>query len=467
MRRRWYWAIGSSVLLAGLAWVGWQGVSARQFRSDLARAREMMEANKFADARDLLAELHGRSAADLETAYRLGVCEHAHGRFAAALSAWSGTDPATEWGVRAGLARARTLAGDLGRFAEAETVFESLLAPTTPRGRLRDDARRSLAELYFWEGRRDAVRRILEEGWGNSTDPVGELRDHWRAESSPSLIEKIRAEIDRAGEIAPDDDRVWLSRASLASQLGLYDEARAWLDRCLQRRPEDPVVWRARLDLARAVDEPGEALRALKIIPADQLAEAERLDLRAWLALTYGSKKAGREALERLIEENPGETRALDRLASLCTESGERDRARGLRRRKAELDASKDRYRAMMDEELKPALFGKLAALAETLGRKFEARGWWTLRAAFSPGDPDARGALKKLGKAPDPRRYGAKTRLADLLADVVPKSAHGESAVARTRSDVPQFRDDAVAAGLAFTFDNGRSPQRQIPWTT
>ena len=472
MRRRWYWAIGSFILSAGLAWVGWQLISSRRFESELTCARTLMDVHKFADARDLLAKLQRRSPFDPETSYRLGVCEHSQGRFDAAVSAWSLPDLSTEWGFRSGLARARTLIGDMGRFSEAETVFESLVKSSLPRGKLRDDARRSLAELYFWEGRRDAVRRILEDGWGNSTDPIGELRDHWRAETSPTLIEKIRAEINQAGEIAPDDDRVWLSRASLAGQLGDYDEARRWLDRCLKSRPEDPVVWRARLDLARATDEPGEVTRALKMIPADHLTEAERLELRVWLARAGGSKNIEREALEKLVKENPGETRALERLASLCSESGERERARELRLRKAELDASKDRYRAMMDEELKPSAFKKLATLSETLGRTFEARGWWTLHAAFSPGDPSARLALKKLGKASDPRRHGDKTRLADLLADVVPKSTLPaidayQVAGAQSRKSVPRFRDDAAAAGLTFTFDNGRSPQRQIPETT
>ena len=63
----------------------------------------------------------------------------------------------------------------------------------------------------------------------------------------PTPVETIRAFLDQAARLAPDDDRVWLGRANLAIRTGAYDEAERWLDACLRRRPDDVPVWRARL----------------------------------------------------------------------------------------------------------------------------------------------------------------------------------------------------------------------------
>ena len=60
-------------------------------------------------------------------------------------------------------------------------------------------------------------------------------------------VETVRACLDQAARLAPDDDRVWLGRANLAIRTGAYDEAERWLDACQQRRPDDVPVWRARL----------------------------------------------------------------------------------------------------------------------------------------------------------------------------------------------------------------------------
>ena len=465
----------SGILLAvvavagGLAWGIGRVVSDRRFEAEEERARRLMAEERFPEARGPLQELARRRPGDPEVAYRLGVCAHAVGDLDGALAAWSRVGPGSAWSVDAGLARARTLVGDFGRFRDGEAVLESLLQATPPGAR-RDEVRRTLAELDFWEGRRDEILRRIERGWANTSDPVGDLRDHWRADTSPTLLEKVGAEVDRAARRAPDDDRVWLARASLAAQTGRSDEAASWLDRCTKRRPDDPAVWRARLDLARGVDDPAAARLALEHLPADAFAEAERLSIRAWLAARRGDREAERKALEALVAVDPGDTRALDRLATLAAEGGDTSHAREYRRAKAELDVAKDRYRLLMDEPLVPDRFAELAALSERLGRRFEARGWWTLRSAFAPTDAAARRALARLGKPPEPpAASGRNATLADLLADAgLRPGPSGPATASRLAGPVvPRFADDAEAAGLRFVFDNGRSPLRQIPETT
>ncbi len=75
-------------------------------------------------------------------------------------------------------------------------------------GSARDEVRHTLSELYFWEGRRGAMRRLLERDYRLAADPVLELRNHWRIDNAVTLLEKVRWEVDQASRLAPDDDRV-------------------------------------------------------------------------------------------------------------------------------------------------------------------------------------------------------------------------------------------------------------------
>jgi hypothetical protein len=167
----------------------------------------------------------------------------------------------------------------------------------------------------------------------------------------------------------------------------------------------------------------------------------------------------------------PGETEALDRLASMAWESGDRERAHDYRRRKAALDAAKDRYRLLLDGTITPSQFAELSSLAESLGRYFEAEGWWTLRARFAPSDGSAMEALSRLQRRPGGSNPPRGVTLAQLLADVDPELRGDANRTEPTRPSAtirsPRFEDRAEAAGLRFVFENGRSPQRQIPETT
>jgi enediyne biosynthesis protein E4 len=465
---RWPRVICLAIALGMMTWGTWFVISGRRFQSGLAEARRLMDADRFPEARRLLIGLPSQWSNDPEFAYRLGVCSHAGGDIGAAMAAWARVEPRSDWGSRAGLARARTLVGDLGRFSDAEVILEGLLDQAGPA---RDEVRHTLAELYFWEGRRDEVSRLIERAWRTAADPVIELRDHWRAESAPTLVEQIRSEVERAGRSAPDDDRVWLARASLAVQAGRMDEAASWLERCSGRRPEDPSVWQARLARARTVGDLGEVRRALTHLPADRFTEGQRLALRAWIASRRSDFASERRALEQLIAIEPGETQAFDRLASLAWESGEHDRAQDYRRRKAVLDAAKDRYRLLLDGTIIPSQFAELGGLAESLGRRVEAEGWWTLRARFAPSDRSARDALSRLqsrpGAEPPPRGLTLAQQLADIDPELRANADQTEPSRPSSTNRAPRFVDRAESAGLRFIFENGRSPQRQIPETT
>ena len=266
--------IGFACLIAAvsaLAWGGYQAVSGWRHQAGLERAREAVAEGRFAEARRWLARASARAPDDAETAYLLGVCEQAEGHADAALAAWGKVVPPSPFATPAALARGKLLV-ERGRFADAETV---LAASARGAGSEAAEARYLLAQLDFWEGRADDQRRLLRDAWGRSPDRAGDLRDLWFTDSAAVLAEQVRAAVERAARLAPDDDRVWLAQAHLATLAGKFDAAAERLDACLHRGPEDPVVWRARLRWAVAAERTAEARRALVYLPTERFAPAE------------------------------------------------------------------------------------------------------------------------------------------------------------------------------------------------
>ena len=127
------------------------------------------------------------------------------------------------------------------------------------------------------------------------------VRQHIELTLKPTPVETIRAALDQAARLAPEDDRVWLGRANLAIRTGAYDEAERWLDACLRRRPEDVPVWRARLSWGIATNRIDVVEQALTHLPAAESTPAQLHRLNAWLAAKRGDVATERRELERLV----------------------------------------------------------------------------------------------------------------------------------------------------------------------
>ena len=170
----------------------------------------------------------------------------------AALAAWARIAPGSPIAASAAQSRDELLRQfhDSGRFAALEELLDGARRGTGP---VAAELGQALARLWRYEGRFDEVRRLLRVEWARALDPVRTLRDLWMLDAEPVPLEMVRGVLDEAAGRAPDDDRVWLGRANLATWSGRFEEADRWLARCLERRPRDPAVWRARLDWARAV----------------------------------------------------------------------------------------------------------------------------------------------------------------------------------------------------------------------
>ncbi|MGO9921010.1 MAG: FG-GAP-like repeat-containing protein [Isosphaeraceae bacterium] len=468
--------IAIGLLAMVLAWSGWLLAGGLQVRAGLAWAKGRMEVQQYAAARDRLARLSAWWPRQGEVEYLLGECEASLGRPEAALSAWARVPAGSPALALAVLARGRALLS-LGRLTAAETA---LVAAARGAGTVGLKARWSWAQLLLWEGRGDEARRLFEEiaRIGTIGDQAAALRERWRLDSVVIAAEEVQPILDRAASTAPDDDRAWLARAYLASRYGKQSEARRWLARCQARRPDDPVVWRALLQWAYDAGEPEEAMRAMAKVPADRLTGTKRFSLRAWLEAQRRDPAPERAALEELAVLQPGNTRALDRLAALAFEAGDRERAAALRRRQAAIQRDFERYARLLVVERDPIPREELherAVLAERLGRWFEARGWLALALERDASDRLARTELDRL--ASDPRMADPVFPAGASLLSLVCPSGTCPPVAAPTAPGAPgllvsanraaiAFRDDAQPAGLGFVYHNGESPEHQIPET-
>ncbi|HZW35243.1 MAG TPA: FG-GAP-like repeat-containing protein [Isosphaeraceae bacterium] len=374
-------------------------------------------------------------------------------------------EPAEENPALAQAIRLGDLAQRAGRLAEAERHFLAAVEAPGPQSL---EPRRRLAGVFWLEGRFDEVRTLAEEIWGAAirAGETGEaeamLQFHLALGLNPLPVVRIREALEQAVAQSPEDDRVWLGRANLAIRDGRLTEAESWLHACLRRRPDDPAVWRARLEWALVAHQVAEARAALRHLPSGAFPPGRISELRAWFAAHRGDTETARRALENAVGADPGNLAVLERLASLATEAGRAEEAARLRRRKADLDRALDRYRRLFREGHPTQNVAEMARLAETLGRRFEATGLWYVVLRRDPGDAESRAALDRLAHAESARETSSRS-LADLLADEL-RRATPSGPAPPLRGRTPQFRDDAGAAGLTFTFENGESPRRQLP---
>jgi enediyne biosynthesis protein E4 len=451
------------VLVGGLGLIAWAGVLVardQHFRTELREAKRELSKYRLDQAKERLTRLARRWPGRGEVEYWLGTCELAGGSADAALEAWSRIPAqAPEAGIAA-LASGR-LAMERFRYSLAERCLERAILERDATG---DEARWLLARLHWLTGRHDEYRQFLRREIERSRDPFANLRLLWTTEHDGYPVEGMREEINQAGRVAPNDDRVWLALADLATRTGHLDEAAEYLTRCEGARPGDPVVWRAKLEWARVAGRADEAMRAAGHLPASAVRASRVLELRAWLAACRGDRAAERAALESLVSRERSDTAAIERLAALAELDGQKTQAAELRRRKAALDAATQRYRALIRQPDLPSHAAELARCAEEIGRRFDARAWWTLAVGRDRSiEQESTAALARLSKREAQFDAGTGT-LADALD--VGGSLNNDKPSGPHAPIIPRFVDEAEIRGLAFTFDNGRTDQCQLPET-
>ena len=387
----------SLTLVAGAVGFGVvEGVEAWWYKVELARADRELAAGRYGQALGRLERLSTRWTGRAEVEYPRGVCEAALGHVDAALAAWERVPRDSSLGGRAILDRARLAAGSWpARHCRGKRRVGAG-RPERPRSGGGEPGR-SDRPLHRSPACNPAPNRTA---LADLRDQAGLLRLHWQLDTQPSLILAIGERLQRMAREAPDDDRVLLGLADLATIQGRYVEADELLRKCEASRAADPDVLMARLRWALDAEHPDEAISAASNLPANQVSPAEAAGLAARLAALRGTNE--QKALERRVDLDPGDCTAWDRLAELAGRGGETERAARFRRRKTEIGRAIDQYRMLMGRstgsDAPPA--GELARTAEALGRQFEAKGWWTIWLCQHADDLDACAALDRLAHA-------------------------------------------------------------------
>jgi enediyne biosynthesis protein E4 len=416
--RRWTRVL---VLIAafGSLWIGWKWWTGCRDRTVLAEIKEALAANRHQTAERRLAALVAAKPEWDEALYLLGTCEQARRRLDQAAATWARIPASSAFFVRAIVRRAELLS-QLGRFADAEEIIQQALLDSRID---RSPLRWFLVPMYSREGRAPEATRQIEANWelldrfadGFLEQAMRLLKTHSQLSLMGPPVEGIRTYFENAARLAPADDRAWLGLAAIATREGAFDEAKRRLDACLLRRPTDISVWKAYLQWAVATDHVAEAQTAFKNISAEGASPAMIARLADWLAARRGDVARQRDALERLVEEAPGDTSAWNRLTELMNRAGQPDRAAGLQRQKNKIEAAKDRYQQLFHRNQPTRDAAEMAALAEQLGLWFEARVYLTIADLVDPGRPGLERELARL-KARDMVDARPGLTLADLL---------------------------------------------------
>ena len=363
----------------GLVWGGWTWWSDHLYQSAMDGIEPDILAGRYAIAcRKLDKLLSWKADSNGGIIYLLGSCELARGKTKAAGEAWSQVVPGSAFSERAIRGRMR-LAYESGQFAAAEKLInDAALDPRNDRTALLVLLVPMLSEL----GRINEAEQLIEDRWeelnasgkGALEPAIKLVLQHVELSLIATPVETIRAILERASKLEPDDDRVWLGRANLAIRTGAYDEAKRWLDACQRRSPDDVPVWRARLSWAIATKQIDVVKEALTRIPATESNPAQVHRVNAWLAAQRGDVADERRELELWVAADPAAVTALERLADLAEKDGQPARAAELLLKKTDIEQSLSRYMKLNKRKQPIRDAGKLARLAERLGRRFEAR---------------------------------------------------------------------------------------------
>jgi enediyne biosynthesis protein E4 len=421
-RRRWRLLL-FLLLAAALTWGGWAWWTGRRYRVAMAKIESEIMTGRFGlAARDLQELLDWKRDPDGSLAFLLGCCEQSRGKKEEAAEAWLRVPPGSAYAERAISARMH-LFQDGGRLAPAETFVKN--AARHPRNES-TAVLTLLVPSYVQQGRIDEAERLLEARWerwielgeGASEPAIKLVRQYIDLTLNPAPVETIRAFLDQAGRLAPDDDRIRLGRANLAIRTGAYDEAKPWLD-AIRGPGEDVPVWRARLNWGISTGRIDVVQEALTHLPASESTPAQVHRLKARLAANRGDVATERRELERLCASDPADPTALARLAQLEEKEGQPARAAELLRKKHEIDRLRARYEKLHKRRQPVRDAVEMAHLAEQLGRVFEARAFLTLAISEDPDRADLRRHLERLTPGPRTEPEPGQT-LAQLLADQV-----------------------------------------------
>ncbi len=399
-------------------------LDARRFATTAARASREFAKGRRGDALADFEWLAARRPGEAAFEYPLGVCALDAGKVDEALAAFARVPEGSNVHDEARLTAARA-ALDHGRLRVAEDLIVPLAAR---RGEIGDHAREMLDELDLLVGRLADIRaRARARNALSLDDPIAFLRKRWLIDTERYPVTLVRDRLQRLAKEAPNDDRVRLAQANLATRAGLATEADELLAKCEARAPGDPAVARARIDWAVSNDRIDDLVQRFGDLKTNGLTHQEVLKLRARAAAWLVNVDLELAALRELVVLDSSDALSLGRLTALETSAGDPARAAKLRAQKTQIDVAREAYRTLLERVDAGAHASELARYAFTLGRFEDAAAWWAIRLRTAPDDAVAKQELERAKASairPKPSPNPG-TTISDLLADILkPKAA-------------------------------------------
>ena len=457
------WIVVGSLALAGVLWAGGTVRENWQTSRDVSAAISLVDRGAYEEAWALLQSPRLRRSSRLELELARGVCARELGRSQEAFDAWRLLDSKSAAGKRAAAYRV-SLARQTGRYSEALGVRAEDLPEEG------DVAARAMEDYLFLlriQGRDTEARRIMTRRLGRSSDVLADLRALWSQGHDAYPIHAARRALDQAASTAAGDVGVRLGWVHSALREDRLDEAERQLEACVMKPESARAIALTGLQVGLARGDVERVAESVQRLRGQDLELVEWLRLQAWAGERLGDTALEEKALAAWLELESAQPRALERLAQLRDRQGAADGARALRARKATRDQAERTYERLVNSEDAAKSVPELARLAEVLGLREEASACYRLILRDSPGDGDARAALTRLGGQPSGARADRGEIREELLARL--SAAHGvgmASNAAGREVRVPRYTDEAASSGLGFTFENGDTPEHQMPET-
>lgn len=367
-------------------------------------------------------------------------------------------------GSRAALI-ARGASGDLlyhlGRLSDAERCFRTILEHD-PRHAV---AHRRMATLLVAEGRRwESTRHLLElVRLGQFT-----VEDLIFLGNAEELFEDADL-VARSRKAVPDDPVPQLGTARLAFQAGETERAEIILRKIIAVAPEQLD---AQASLGRLLEQRGNRQAFLKW--HSQLPPMAESHPAIWTVRGLWAQKQGEERVAvrcfwEAVRRNANDQLANYRLSQLLVGLGDDARAEPFVERSQRLTQFCETLRPIFFHGLDLDAMQRAATLAESLGRLWEAWGWYYAIAFHFPDCAAAgreRDRLRRQVTAETPLTLPSANpaRQVDLSTFPRPRWRSAEAAenaplAARCAARAIRFEDEAQRFGIDFQYDNGDDP--------
>lgn len=442
------------------------------YRIRIQRIQSEIDQRRYRDALGLITSLESIPfSGSTLLSYLKGECHLMTGRTDIAIEIWNSIrhNPIL---FQKSILKLGEMLENQGRLADAEYQYRQAM---DGENREAIDIRHSLIQLLWLEGRLAEASELVETNWHSNFRDLGpldgstlaNLRAHLSLDFEVYPIDHVRKRLEAISRKQPDDLGVRLAMVNLMLRNGEYDQASQLFSKI--EAAGFPELQQAISRTGLAIDQQ----KSAKLNLSDDKYKFISLDRPTAINLIARNlgTQSGSASLQQLLADclllHPSNIETIENLSESLIASGNREKAAQLRNSRQSLDQTRRDYANLVGSDLRinPE---KMAAMAASLGRWFEAFAFSTMMHDQNPG-PDS--ALRPRQTYQDLARISSiKVTIPALLSEsgLATNTQYTASPAANSQNlpGIPTFIDTTASAGIAFSFQSGRTSQRQLPET-